>query len=446
MAILNYDFPRGNEGFSLEEYLAILGANKAAGGYPPREAPLQPQGLQSPSPASTEQYYRGMSEGVPSYTNIPEVAAQRGLQRFDLAPPVAQVGGVEMYGTSAENYPGPTFGGLAAAQKTGAFQPPVVPVTFPEMTGDLMKDWQKKREIYTQVLNKGQQLRKSPEEIQTELKHRGITDFDPFTPPTTKKADFITAKESEIIYQQIPGGLKPVAWGGEKKEEEKWEDWGYGKKRNLSTGQIVDIAVKPEKGTAEETKTTDAKSRVAGNLTSLRDLYDSLDKMGAIPSTGKGTFENVIARVASSGMGQAAAAAIGSEAQSIRNQINQMRPLLINDIRQAAQMGSKGMDSEKELAFYLQAATDPARDVQANRKALNVLSAAFGLGDEILSAEARAAKMQEVQKAKAEAKKAGLNFAEQPGAPGGAKTVSERRTLPDGRTIVMYSDGSKGIE
>jgi hypothetical protein len=46
-------------------------------------------------------------------------------------------------------------------------------------------------------------------------------------------------------------------------------------------------------------------------------------------------------------------------------------------------MGARGLDSNKELEFYIQAATDPARDIQANRAALQVLENAYGLSSRV---------------------------------------------------------------
>lgn len=130
----------------------------------------------------------------------------------------------------------------------------------------------------------------------------------------------------------------------------------------------------------EQGKVEDAKKRVSGNLDALNDYYTELDALGAAVDVNKTSGANLSASVRASGPGQLAGKALGTKEQSVRNQINQMRPLLLQEIRQASAMGVKGLDSNKELDFYLQAATDPARDIQANIAALNVLSKAYGLG------------------------------------------------------------------
>lgn len=129
-------------------------------------------------------------------------------------------------------------------------------------------------------------------------------------------------------------------------------------------------------------KKYEGQQRVSSILGELNNIYKDLDKKGAIVSTERTTAENIKARVAASGVGQAAGRAVGTEEQVLRDQINQMRPLLINHIRQASEMGARGLDSNKELDFYLQAATDPARSIEVNLKAIEVLNGAYGAGSQ----------------------------------------------------------------
>jgi hypothetical protein len=88
---------------------------------------------------------------------------------------------------------------------------------------------------------------------------------------------------------------------------------------------------------------------------------------------------NVRAGIASSGVGQAAGKLFGTQNQSLRNNISQTRPLLLNAIKQATGMSAKQMDSNAELKMYLAAATDPTLDIKANRQALDMLDKLYGL-------------------------------------------------------------------
>jgi len=130
-------------------------------------------------------------------------------------------------------------------------------------------------------------------------------------------------------------------------------------------------------------KTDEAKVRVSVNLEALSDYYDELSRLGAAIDTEKSGMSNLSSRVRASGAGQLVGGAFGTEEQSVRNQINQMRPLLLQEIRQATAMGARGMDSNKELEFYLQAATSPERDIQSNKAAIQVLENAYGLSSAV---------------------------------------------------------------
>ncbi len=127
-------------------------------------------------------------------------------------------------------------------------------------------------------------------------------------------------------------------------------------------------------------KKYNAKSGVSDQLDTLTEHYLTLQDSGGIVDTSKDAGGNISARIRSSGVGQFIEGAVGSEDQSTRNKIDSLRPLLINNIRQASEMGARGLDSEKELAFYLQAVTDTSRDVQSNLAAIEVLRKAYGLG------------------------------------------------------------------
>jgi len=123
-----------------------------------------------------------------------------------------------------------------------------------------------------------------------------------------------------------------------------------------------------------------ARTSVSDKLSTLRKHYEDLKKTGSIVDVSKSGISNIGPTISSSGPGQVVGKVFGTEAQSVRNKINQIRPLLINDIRKASNMGAKGLDSENELKFYLQAATDPSLDIQANLSAIDTLDKAYGLG------------------------------------------------------------------
>lgn len=159
------------------------------------------------------------------------------------------------------------------------------------------------------------------------------------------------------------------------------------KKTQADINKIYSDMGKPSKEESEMLGKRGAQERVTGQLNTLADLYKSLDKAKAIPSTKRSLQENVGAYIASTTPGQILGRMGGTTEQTTRDEINQIKPLLIQEIRQASAMGAKGMDSEKELRFYLQAATDPTRSIESNMAALEVLDKAYGLGANIKAPE-----------------------------------------------------------
>lgn len=131
---------------------------------------------------------------------------------------------------------------------------------------------------------------------------------------------------------------------------------------------------------SKEDKKKSAQARVTANLNAIAQSYRNLEQMGGVISSRQDALENLGVFARTSRLGQATGRALGSEEQAIRDEINQIRPTLVNDIRQASEMGAKGMDSEKELEFFLQAATSPDRDIRTNIAAIKVLNDAYGLG------------------------------------------------------------------
>jgi len=113
-------------------------------------------------------------------------------------------------------------------------------------------------------------------------------------------------------------------------------------------------------------------------IAGLKDQYGILKKGGGITST-ENTFMNVPAFLSSTAAGQATGKLFGTQNQSARNTIIQSRPLLLAAIKNATGMSAKQMDSNVELKMYLDAATNPSLDFEANMAALNQLEALYGL-------------------------------------------------------------------
>jgi hypothetical protein len=113
-------------------------------------------------------------------------------------------------------------------------------------------------------------------------------------------------------------------------------------------------------------------------LGGLEENYKNLAKLGGIVDLNQGKLSNLGARAKSTKLGQTVQGAVGSEEQVLREQINMAKPALINMLRQASGMSAKNMDSEKELKFFLQTATDETKSLQANLSAIKSLRDLYG--------------------------------------------------------------------
>lgn len=111
------------------------------------------------------------------------------------------------------------------------------------------------------------------------------------------------------------------------------------------------------------------------------DYFDELDKKGGIINVDKSSAHNIGVKARTSNLAQSAAGSIGEEIQSIRQSIQNAKPLLLQSIRQSTGMSARGMDSDKELQFYLASVGDETKDLQSNLAALSLLDELYGTGE-----------------------------------------------------------------
>lgn len=134
------------------------------------------------------------------------------------------------------------------------------------------------------------------------------------------------------------------------------------------------------KAEAAAEKAAQGREGVSNTLDVLHGHYLELDKKGGIQNTDRTGLSNVLARTASSGIGQTIGGALGTKEQSIRNSIQNIRPLLLQDIKNATGMTTGQLNSNMELKTYMDAATDPTLDIQANLRAIAFIDQKFGTG------------------------------------------------------------------
>lgn len=121
-----------------------------------------------------------------------------------------------------------------------------------------------------------------------------------------------------------------------------------------------------------------AKKKVDEITTTIAKKYAELNKLGGVPSTSQNPMANIQAY--SAAVVPQIGRALGTKEQSLRDSIGQIRPLLMQAIKDATGMSAQQMNSNVELQLYLNSATSPDITLEANIAALNNLSNLYGLG------------------------------------------------------------------
>jgi len=145
------------------------------------------------------------------------------------------------------------------------------------------------------------------------------------------------------------------------------------------------IGIAPKKGVGTDARTTAAANQKEEGarkfnfiLNRLDEIYKDLRQMKAITDTDKSISQNLTSFTATLSPVQMGQRAIGGKAQAMRDEIKALQATLLQSIMQATGMSARSLDSNKELEFYLQAATDPTKSFQTNISAMNTLRSLYG--------------------------------------------------------------------
>ena len=148
---------------------------------------------------------------------------------------------------------------------------------------------------------------------------------------------------------------------------------------SIGTPGVIGVSGKSAAAQQKAITVDAGRKNVSDMVTNLNDMYNQLDTGGGITNPKDSALHNAGAWLSSSSGGQIMGQMVGSKNQSLRNNIEQTRPLLLAAIKNATGMSSQQMNSNAELKFYLNAATDPKIDIKANRAALERLDQMYGL-------------------------------------------------------------------
>lgn len=125
---------------------------------------------------------------------------------------------------------------------------------------------------------------------------------------------------------------------------------------------------------------TGSRATAQAGLNDLRKAYQKLNQIGATVSPTQTGERNILARVRNSGVGQIVEGAIGTEAQTLRDEINAIRPGLMQAIAKATGMTGKQLDSNSDVKLFMQTTSNPASSYEANLKAIAALERLLGTG------------------------------------------------------------------
>jgi len=133
-----------------------------------------------------------------------------------------------------------------------------------------------------------------------------------------------------------------------------------------------------------ELKRLNGMQKFSDEIAVMADAYAQLDRLDAAVGGGKpGSVKNIFARLRSTPLARFAESMLGTDAEVYRTKVETPRPALINAIRDATDMGSKQLDSDKELQFYLKSLSDITNPLATNLKALMLIESRYGVGGRV---------------------------------------------------------------
>lgn len=204
-----------------------------------------------------------------------------------------------------------------------------------------------------------------------DLKIMGMGGYS--APPQTRNVDDGNVNRSVTVR-----GAQPI---GEPSLKSGTPPPGYQPNAASTPGGPITYEGMP--GTPESrTQPSVGKANISSAIGRLGTEYSNLYNAGGIGSPDKSTLGNIGSYLSNSGAGQEVGKAVGSKTQSIRNTINSNVPLVIASIKNSAGLSAQQLNSNAELQFYMNSATNPqTNDVFSQLTALDALDSTYGQGD-----------------------------------------------------------------
>ena len=122
----------------------------------------------------------------------------------------------------------------------------------------------------------------------------------------------------------------------------------------------------------------DAREKLSQDLTNQLGYYEQLAKIGAMVSPGRPAAANIAAYARASGVGQETERALGTQAQTLRDNIANARQRLLMHVKNATGATASQMNSNVELQTWLNSLTNPQQSIETVRETLGQLDAVLG--------------------------------------------------------------------
>jgi hypothetical protein len=146
------------------------------------------------------------------------------------------------------------------------------------------------------------------------------------------------------------------------------------------TGRVIGESGKEPQAVVREAKAAAGKNELASELDNIRIAYDNLNRMRAIPSTGRNVLSNIDAGTAASGVGQTLGRLAGTPEQTERDVIKSGRLRLVNAIKNATGMSAQQLNSNVELKNMLDSVTDPSQSIETVNRILDQIQETYLTG------------------------------------------------------------------
>lgn len=130
---------------------------------------------------------------------------------------------------------------------------------------------------------------------------------------------------------------------------------------------------------AEETRTkTKGRKIFSAALNDMRSDYNTLNKLRAIPSTGRPALDNFGDYIGASRVGRIAQSAVGTKASVALNNIANSRLTLLNALKEVTGMSAAQLSSNVELMTFLDSLADPTQGYESAMETIRRLENLYG--------------------------------------------------------------------